>query len=428
MVDTGPAPGARAAPLGASPFAATVPALVSAVLFGGAALVWLVAGRWLPGGRWVVVHLFTLGVLTSVIAAFTRHFSLSFTGQGAPRGIQRPLVVALVLDLSVLALLVGRLSHGRVLLAIGTLGLLAVVGDNLWGLRTARRSARVARFTSIVRRYEDAHAAFLIAAVLGTLVGTGAVRGGLYVGARDAHLHLNVLGWAGLTVLATLVVFGPALLRVRIGPGVEERVAAALRWAAGALFAAAVWLVLASWLPGAAGTAMRMAATAALLVYGWGVFEVASTTLASARRSTGPPPRLPVMAAVLWLPVGVLVDVIAVATAQRRLLDVVGVVLFVGVLTQLILAVMMHLAPHLRGSDTATRTALRQRLQRLAVPRAVFLNLGVAAVALGLGIEAVSELSTAGVVRAGWGAIALGILAHLAPVLRPVGAPSGGVS
>ena len=419
-MSTDPTSRRGAEPLGASPFASTVPALVSAVLFGVAALVWLVAGRWLPGERWVVVHLFTLGVLTTLIAAFTRHFSSSFTGQGAPRKIRYRLAVAVVLDLSVLALLVGRLTHGRVLLALGTAGLLVVVGENLWGLRSTRWHARVSRFTWIVRRYEDAHAAFMVAAVLGTLVGMGALRGGWWLGARDAHVHLNVLGWAGLTVLATLVVFGPALLRVRIEPDVEERSAVALRWAAGALFAAAAWLVLASGLPAEAGTVMRIAATAALLVYGWGVVVVASATLASARRSGGSPSRLPVMGAVAWLPLGVLVDVVAVATSQRRLYDVVGAVLFIGVLTQLILAVLLHLVPNLRGSDTATRDALRERLGRGAAARAGLLNLGVAVVAAGLVVEAVSDLSPDVLVRAGWGAIALGILVHLGPALWPV--------
>jgi hypothetical protein len=253
----------------------------------------------------------------------------------------------------------------------------------------------------------------------------GVLRGGWWLGGRDAHLHLNVLGWAGLTVLATLVVFGPAVLRVRIDPDVEARSAAALRWAGGALFAMAGWLVLASAVPAEAGTVMRLAATGALLVYGWGVVVVASATLTAVRRSGVASSRLPVAGAVLWLAVGVLVDVIAVATAQRQLLEAVGVVLFIGALTQLILAVLLHLAPQLRGPDTATRDALRQRLGRLALPRAVVLNVGVAAVALGLGLAAVTDLSAPVVVQWGWVAIGLGILAHLAPALRPVDASVG---
>lgn len=121
---------------------------------------------------------------------------------------------------------------------------------------------------------------------------------------------------------------------------------------------------------------------------------------------------------------GVLVDVVAVTTTQRRTLDVVGAGLFVGVLTQLILAVFRHLAPNLRGSDTASRDALLRRQQRFALPRAVLLELGVAAVALGLAAELVSDLRTADVVRVGWIAIAVGIGAHLAPVLRPVDGPA----
>lgn len=415
-------PTERPGPLGASPFVPTVPALASAVGFGLLALVWLVAGRWLPGGRWVVVHLFTLGVLTTLVAAFTRHFAHSFTGQGSRVRGRRPLVGAVVLDLSVVALLVGRLTHGKVLLALGTAGLLGVVGENLLGLRAARRSAVVDRFAWVVRRYEDAHVAFLLAAVLGTLVGMGALDGGWWVGARDAHVHLNVLGWAGLTVLGTLAVFGPAMLRVRLEPQQEERATSAARTAAVALAVAITALVVASGLAGPVATGARATATLALVLYGAAAVTVAAGMLRSSRRSPGTAARPAVTGAVAWLPVGVAVDVVAVATVQRRLFDVVGVVLFVGVLTQLILAVYTHIAPHVRGRDR--RAVVADRLARLSVPRSLLLNLGVAAVAVGLAADVAGVASTAPVVRAGWIAIGLAVVAHLVPVLWPVRGPA----
>lgn len=411
--------GPQARTLGASPFAPTAPAVVSAVLFGVAALVWLLAGRWLPGGRWVVVHLFTLGVLTTLIAAFTRHFAASFTGQGAPSDRRRPLVTAIVLDASVIALLVGRLIHGKVLLSLGTVGLLGVVGANLLELRTARGSARTPRFVWVVRRYEDAHLAFLVAAVLGTLVGIGAVSGGWFLGVRDAHLHLNVLGWAGLTVLATLVVFGPALLRARMLPGADERASAALRTAALALLVAAVGLVVAGGTDGAVSLSARVVATLGLLGYGWGVLVVVSSVFRAARTSPSPL-RWPVGGVVLWLPLGVALDAVAVATTQRPAFDAVGVILFIGVLTQLILAVFLHLAPQLRGRDTAMRDALLDRVGRGAVVRTTVLNAGVLLVVVGIGGETLTGAALGALVRAGWIAIAFGVGAHLAVVIWPL--------
>lgn len=406
--------------LGASPFAATAPAVVSAVLFGTASLGWLLAGRWLPGGRWVVVHLFTLGVLTTLIAAFTRHFATSFTGQGAPPAGRRTLVAAVVLDLSVLALLVGRLVHGKVLLSLGTVGLLGVVGANLLGLRSARRGARTDRFVWVVRRYEDAHVAFLLAAVLGTVVGIGLVTGGWYVGVRDAHLHLNVLGWAGLTVLATLVVFGPALLRARMRPAADRRAATALRVAAVALVVAAGSLVLAGGTSGMSGGVARSVAVLALVTYGAGALVVVDGVLRAARSSDRSPLRWPVVGAAAWLPVGIAIDVVVVATTQRRAFDMVGVVLFIGVLTQLILAVFLHLGPQLRGRDVAARDALLERTGRFVVPRSLVLNGGVLAVVVGIAAQVTGDLGTAPLVRAGWVAIVLAVAAHLAPVVWPL--------
>jgi hypothetical protein len=84
-------------------------------------------------------------------------------------------------------------------------------------------------FLWVVRRYENAHVIFLVSTGLGGMLGAGLVPGEIFVGVRDAHIHLNVLGWAGITVLTPLVVFGPALLRVRIEEGAEQRASDALR-------------------------------------------------------------------------------------------------------------------------------------------------------------------------------------------------------
>lgn len=412
--------GPAAGPPGPSPFAPTAPAMVSAVLFGTVSLGWLLAGRWLPGGRWVVVHLFTLGVLTTLIAAFTRHFATSLAEASPPTPRWRPLVAAIVLDLSVVALLVGRLVHGKVLLALGTVGLLGVVGANLLVLRVARRGVPTARSVSIVRRYEDAHVAFLLAGVVGTLLGIGLVGGGWYSGFRDAHLHLNVLGWAGLTVLATLVVFAPTLLQAPSHPD-GERAATALRVAAVALVVTAGGLVLAGGTVGVVSGLARTLAVAGLLTYGVGAWVVVDGVLRAARSSGESPSRWPVVGAAVWLPVGIVLDVVVVATTQRRAFDAVGVVLFIGVLTQLILGVFLHLSPQLRGSDVASRDALDRRAARLVVPRSLLLNAGVLAVVLGIGIAVTSGATTTLLVRAGWVAIVLGIAAHLGPLVWPLG-------
>ena len=69
---------------------------------------------------------------------------------------------------------------------------------------------------------------FVHGAILGALLGTGVLTGRWYGAGRIAHLHVNILGWAGLTLLATLVFFGPTMVRTRIRQGADDDAAA--RW------------------------------------------------------------------------------------------------------------------------------------------------------------------------------------------------------
>ncbi len=60
---------------------------------------------------------------------------------------------------------------------------------------------------------------------------------------RVAHLHANVLGWGVLTLLATVVFFGPTILRRQIEPGADERAARRLRHGATGVTVAVLALV-----------------------------------------------------------------------------------------------------------------------------------------------------------------------------------------
>jgi nitrite reductase (NO-forming) len=234
-------------------------------------------------------------------------------------------------------------------------------------------------------------------------------------------VHLNVLGWAGLTVLATVVVFGPALLRARMSPGADDRAAAALRAASCALLVAVPAVVLAGGGEGWPATFGRGLAVAALAVYGAAVLVVVAGVLRATVTAKPSPVRWSVAAATIWFPLGVAIDVVAVAAAERRAFEVVGVVLFVGVLTQLILAVLLHLVPQLRGRGTASRDALLRRTGKGAPLRTFLLNLGVLVVAVAIGADLTLGADTAWPVRLGWITVALGVGAHLLPAVWPVG-------
>jgi hypothetical protein len=182
-----------------------------------------------------------------------------------------------------------------------------------------------------------------------------------------------------------------------------------------------IGLVVAGGAEGGPATAARAVTVLALSVYGWAVVVVVRALLAAARSSDRSPLRWPVVAVGLWFVVGIGLDVIAVATTQRRVFDIVGVVLFVGVLAQLILAVLLHLAPQLRGRDFASRDVLMHRTERFARSRTLLLNLGVLTVVAATTVEVLTGLVTGPSVGVGWVIIALGVGAHLAPAAWPLG-------
>lgn len=403
----------RGRPRGASPFADVVPTLWLAAGYALAVLVWLVAGQALPGGRWLAVHLFTLGVLTNVVLAFSEHFARAVTRTPGQRAWWWTWVANVGIVLVLLGLPTGWLPG----LAIGASVLTAVVGAAWWRLRAMRHAAIGARFTWVVRVYERAHAAFVVAALLGASLGIGAIAGPWYLGVRLAHLHANVLGWAGLTLLATLVFFGPTMARTRIEPGADERAAGALRRGAVALLLA-VLLLLGLGLPDAWGTAARVAAGLALAVFALAATSVCLPVWRAVLGARFTASRPLVLGAVAWLVAVVWLDAAVVTSGTWRWLDALGVAALAGALLPAILATVLYLAPMLRGRTTGERELLRVRLEVGARSRAAIVNLAVAAAVLGAA-RLGGDLPVAG---AGWSLLGVTVLATAVTVLWPLGA------
>jgi nitrite reductase (NO-forming) len=66
--------------------------------------------------------------------------------------------------------------------------------------------------------YATAVIALLVGGTFGALDGGGAVTGETWLGLRQAHMTLNLLGWVSLTIAGTLVTFLPTVLRIRMPP------------------------------------------------------------------------------------------------------------------------------------------------------------------------------------------------------------------
>lgn len=394
-----------------SPFADVRPAVGVAALYLLGVVVWIAAGAALPGGRWLAVHLFTLGVLSNLVLALTSHFASTLLHQPADA---RSGARLLLFNAGAVAVLAGVPTRNSWLLVAGAVATSAAV---LWlyvALRRIRKAALGQRFAFVVRSYERAAGAFLHGAVLGGLIGGGLLPGSWAGAVRTAHLHVNVLGWGGLTLLATVVVFGPTVLRTRMQPGADELAGRWLRRGASALTVGVLALVV----TGARGdlaTAARVVAAGGLLGYTAAAVAVCVPVVraaATARQSTA---GLLMAAAATWFVVAAAVDVIVVLSGQWRYLTAAGALMLVGVLGQAIVSALSYFAPLLWR---AGGSGLRRRLDRAALPRVAAYNLAVAAIGAG------ATLGHGNLATAGWAA-ALGWLAvHVASGAWPRG--SGG--
>lgn len=400
-------------------FAPTRPGVIAAIGFGLACFVWLAAGERLPGGRWIVVHIFTLGVLTTLIWSFSQHLAVALTAtpDDLPSPTARPWR-SIALSVAIVGMLAGRAFDVHVLLAVGSLGIIAIVGGNLWRLRQRRREAATDRARWSLQQYAFAHVAFVIAAALGGALGAGWIPTPIFAAVRDAHIHLNVLGWGGLTVLATLTVLGPSLLQVAPDLDAERRSAAAMRLAAAGLAVAAAGFVVTG---AAGGVGPPVLPVGGLLLYTYGAVVVSRSLLAAARRSDRSPLRWAMGAALAWLLVALGADVIAVAGGLSGWSSGLGIVLLVGVLGQLVLTVLVYVAPVLRRRRTWAREQPPVRIERLARTRTGLLNLGVALAAGAQAVDLGADLVGALLGRVGWSLIALGVLLHVVAMRWPTG-------
>lgn len=391
-----------------SPFGALRPAVVVACGYAAAALVWVMGGSELPGGRWLAVHLFTLGVLTNLVVGLSYHFAQTLLHAPARSRVGRLVAV----NTGALLVLTGLPAGRRWLVTAGATVLTASV---LWlyvDLRRMRKASLTRRFAFVVRAYEGACSAFIHGAVLGGLMGTAVLAGSWYGAARIAHLHVNILGWGGLTLLATILFFGPTVMRARMEPDADAAGAKGLRRAATGL-TVAVFALLLTGAGGAAVLPARLAAAAGLAVYATGVAAVCVPVVRTGQRAQPTCARRMLQAACCWFVAVTAADAVIVATGQLRLLDALGTAMLVGVLGQTILAALGYLVPMAWAHGSEGRGAALKRLGMLPWARPLALNAGVALVAATATVGAAGGAVAVVAARIGWLLVAAAVALHL---------------
>jgi nitrite reductase (NO-forming) len=168
-------------------------------------------------GLWLPLHLALAGAVSTAISGAMQNFVLSLTATPSP---PEPVVRSQfgLLTIGVVAIAVGFPTRTPWLVAAGGIVFVGAIGLLGWILLRAWRLCLHHRHRMPLVAYACAIAAVLVGATLGALMGAGAIEGEWYTHARDAHMTVNVLGWASLTVVGTLITLLPTVLRVRMPP------------------------------------------------------------------------------------------------------------------------------------------------------------------------------------------------------------------
>jgi nitrite reductase (NO-forming) len=349
-------------------------------LYQTAARAWLTAAGMsllLPpvarGGIWLPLHLALAGAISSAISGAMQNFMLALTATPPPR--ERLVIAQFGLVTSGAGLIaIGVPTSTASLAAAGGVAFVAAMAILGWMLLRAWRRSLTRRHRLPMSAYGAAVAFVLLGGTFGALMSGRAVGGEAFLRIRHAHMTANVMGFASLTVVGTLITLLPTVLRVRMPP-----------WRGGAVLTslvAGVALQLAGWLLrwDVALAVGGLAYAAAAL----GVVWLVSSVLRIERSWAIPASGLHLMAGVAWFVAGSL-------GLARALIDGPGgfdrfrtvfLVEFVGgFLIQVLLGAWAYLLPMQRPGHPTERRRSLAVFELMAPVQVALLNGGLALVA-----------------------------------------------
>ncbi|MFF2833817.1 multicopper oxidase domain-containing protein [Cellulosimicrobium cellulans] len=313
----------------------------------------VVVHRFVPEAVWLMVHVLMLGAVSTAVLVWSQHFADTMLRRQAPGG--RPLHVARLVAHTVGALLVvaGLLTDVWSLVVAGGVLVGAGAVTHATVLVLQGRGALPSRFGRLVRYYVVAAACLPVGVTLGVLMARGGAGTEAYGRLYVAHVTLNVLGWVGLTVLGTLVLLWPTVLRTRIQPDADVAARRALP-----VLTAGILLVVAAC---AVGWRPLVAAGAAVVL--GGVVLVGRHLAAqgrAAQRGAWGFAAWSLAASVAWFAGSVAAFGVRVATAPSwaAAQDAIGGLLLpfvVGFAAQVLLGALTYLVPVVLGGGPARR-------------------------------------------------------------------------
>jgi nitrite reductase (NO-forming) len=346
----------------------------------GLVVLWLVAAavvvlvhRFVPNGGWLMVHLLLLGAVSTAILVWSQHFADALLRRPAPGGRAFHGIRLLGHTLGAGLVVAGMLTGPWPLVLAGGILVALVAIAHATTLFLQSRGALPARFGPLVRYYIAAGLALVIGVGIGVVMARVALPEGLHDRLYPAHLAFNLLGWVGLTVVGTVIVLWPTVLRTRVSDAVDATARRALWLCAGGLVVVG----------GASLLDLRPLFALGILLYLAGVGFVVVEGVRQARRSTQWAfASWSIAAAVGWFvfcTIGFAV-VVVVASSWTAVANGLGWLIgpfAVGFAAQVLLGALGHLLPVVLGGgpEASRRTALE--LNRAGLYRVAVVNLGI---------------------------------------------------
>lgn len=352
---------------------ASKPVTVWMAVFVAAGLVHL----WIPEYRWVLIHIFTLGVVTNSIMLWSQHLTEKFLQQKLsddtrPAQLLRFRVLNGGIVLTILGeILVEWWDRHWIVTQVGAALVIVVLLTHALSLAQQwLRSPKGKKYRPAVVGYVLSALFLPVGGVFGALLSME-LPPNWHENVRLAHLITNVLGFVGLAAAASLSVLFPAVWRTR---GRAERSKAVLTLlTAGTLIATAGCFAFSQWTV-ALGLAVYTAGWLIGLVSWVGnVLDVLADPRDRVTYASGS-----LLMALVWL-VGILLWLIAQVLTEPSLADVTlpSTVLLIGFGAQLLLGVMSYLLPTtMGGGPHAVRTGLAVT-NRAGLFRLTLVNLGL---------------------------------------------------
>jgi nitrite reductase (NO-forming) len=161
---------------------------------------------------WLTVHLLLLGAVTNAIITWSDHF-ISALLWTRSQNHNRQMAIILLLNISIVGVLISVSAHAKWLILFFASLMVCTIIYFLQGISIAIKRSLNKRFIDLLRYYQFAALFLLVGITLGVIDSFKSDEDLMQPRLALAHLHANLLGWVGITVIGTLVTLWPTVLR-----------------------------------------------------------------------------------------------------------------------------------------------------------------------------------------------------------------------